>query len=102
MILALVTMACSINLNLPLRDVKTGPTQTDEINVPNLSTAGAIADVRLGFAAGKLTLTPGAEGSLVSGTAKYNVEDLKPDVQVSGDQVRIDTGDLNLEASRCE
>jgi hypothetical protein len=97
LVLTLVTMACGINLNLPLRDVKTGPTQTDEINVPNLSTPGAVANVSLGFAAGKLSLTPGAEGSLVSGTAKYNVEDLKPIVQVNGDQVRIDTGDLNLE-----
>ena len=94
--LALVTMACSINLDLPLRDVKTGPTQTDEIIVPDLSTTGAVADVRLGFAAGKLTLSPGAESSLVSGTAKYNVDDLKPDVRVTGDQIRIDTGDLNL------
>lgn len=97
LVLTLVTMACGINLNLPLRDVKTGPTQTDEINVPNLSTPGAVANVSLGFAAGKLSLTPGAEGSLVSGTAKYNVKDLKPIVQVNGDQVRIDTGDLNLE-----
>lgn len=94
--LALVTMACSININVPLTDVKTGPTKTEEINVPNLADPSAVADVTLGFGAGKLTLSPGAEGSLVSGTAKYNVADMKPEVQVNGDQIIIDTGDLNL------
>lgn len=92
--LALVTMACSINLNLPGRDVKTGPTQTEEINI---ATPGdGATDLRLGFGAGKLSLAPGAGGVLISGTATYNVMDLKPEVQVNGSQVRVDTGDLNL------
>jgi hypothetical protein len=56
-----------------------------------------VAQVTLGFGAGELKVSPGAGDDLVSGTATYNVEDLRPEVSVEGDNVRVDTGDLRIE-----
>jgi hypothetical protein len=94
--LALATMACGININLPITDVKTGPTVTDEINVVGPEDPDQTADVTLNFGAGVLRLSPGAEEGLISGTATYNVEDLKPVVKVSGNDIRIETGNLDI------
>lgn len=94
--LAIVSLACSININLPSTDVKTGPTVTDNINVPLLADPKAVADVTLAFGAGNLTLQPGAEGALVNGTATYNVADFKPTVTIDSDNIRIDQGNLDL------
>lgn len=95
LILALVTMACGININLP-QEVKTGPTQTDEVSVPLPGDTQVVTDLTLSFAGGKLELAPGADGALVSGTATYNVADFKPEVTANGNIVRIDQGDLNI------
>jgi hypothetical protein len=96
LVLALATMACGINIDLPIRDVKTGPLQTEPIRVENLSDPAQVADVRIGFGAGRLALSRGSGEALVDGTATFNVEDLRPVVTVNGDQIHIDTGDLNL------
>ena len=93
-VLALVTMACGLNINLPVRDIKTGPIQTDSINIP--APAGGIVDVNLAFAAGELNLSPGAGEALIEGTATYNVDDFKPEITTTGSQVRIQTGDLEI------
>ena len=61
------------------RMIKTGPTQTDEISVAALP-AGEVADLRLEFGAGELTINPGDQDMLVKGTATYNVDELKPEV----------------------
>ncbi|HEX7973272.1 MAG TPA: toast rack family protein [Anaerolineales bacterium] len=94
-ILALATIACGLNINIPAVDVKVGPTQTEAINVEAPS-SGSVANLKLSFAAGKLTLAPGAENGLVSGTATYNVADLKPQVSTNGNSVTIQTGDLKI------
>jgi hypothetical protein len=95
-ILALVTMACGITVNIPMpvEEIKTGPTEIEEINVPESDVS--VVDLTLVFGAGKLDLKPGATGALVAGTASYNVEDLKPRLNVSAEKVRIESGDLNL------
>jgi hypothetical protein len=85
-----------VNIDLPVRDVKTGPTVTDEINVPAPAASGDVTRLTLGFGAGVLRLSPGEDDALVSGTATYNVEDLKPIVTTDGDQVTIDSGDLEI------
>jgi hypothetical protein len=94
--LALVTMACGITVNvpLPIDNITTGPTQTEEINVPepDFSTV----DLTLVFGAGELNLEPGATGALVTGTASYNVEDFKPKVSATDGEVHIETGDLKI------
>jgi hypothetical protein len=91
---ALVTMACSVTFNTPRRDVKTGPTQTDPINVP-APTGHDSADVTLAFGAGKLNLAPGA-AALVEGTATYNVADFKPILTTNGNNIRVESGDLKF------
>ena len=95
-ILVLSMLACSVTVNAPFQKVQTGPTQTEEISVESLP-AGEIADLQLEFGAGELTLNPGDQDKLVSGTVKYNVEELKPEVDVTGNKVTISNGDLSLE-----
>jgi hypothetical protein len=86
-VLALATLACSFTVNLPRMD--TGDTVTEEITVPVLDESDAIAEVRLNFAAGKLNLEPGSGDALISGTATYNVEELKPAVTVRQNEVIV-------------
>lgn len=97
-VLALVTMACGISVNFPVTELKTGPTVTDDIFVPPLDEPTAIAKVTIGFGAGELNLSAGADDALVSGSATYNVEDLMPIVERSGNDVQIRTGDLEINA----
>jgi hypothetical protein len=96
LILALASLACSVNINLPDTQVITGPTETENINVPLPSDPQAVTDVTLNFAAGTLKLQPGAEGALVSGTATYNVADFKPVVSTENGNVMIETGNFDL------
>jgi len=94
--LALVSLACSININLPITTVKTGPTVTENINVPFLAEKQATADVTLNFGAGKLNLQPGATNELISGTATYNVTDFKPVVTIDSNNINIEQANLKL------
>ena len=94
-LLVLSMLACSATFNIPSQKIQTGPTQTDEINVAALP-AGEVADLRLDFGAGELTLNPGDQGALVTGTATYNVKQLKPEVTVTGNEVVINNGDLKF------
>ena len=94
--LALVSLACSININLPDINVKTGPTVTDPIFVPSPADAGTTTHVAIDFGAGNLTLKPGAQDALVDGTATYNVPDFKPVVTVQNDDVSIDQGNIDI------
>jgi hypothetical protein len=95
-VLVLASLACTVNINLPDLNVKTGPTQTDTISVPNPTDSQAIADVSINFGAGNLILKPGAQDALVEGTAEYNVPDFKPTVTIDGDNVLIDQGNLEM------
>jgi len=94
--LALVSLACSININLPVTQVKTGPTVTDKIIVPLLADKQAIAEVTLKFGAGNLDLQPGAVSELISGTATYNVADFKPVVTIDSNNINIEQGNLKI------
>ncbi len=96
MVVALVTLACSINVNLFDTDVKTGPTQIETISVPNLDPIGDTANVTLSFGAGKLNLAPGAENALIAGTATFNVDDFRPEVTIDGDEIQVEQGNLDL------
>lgn len=96
LILALATMACGVNFNVPVTRITTGTTQTQPISVPAYSDKSTVADVTLAFGAGELDLAPGATDALLSGTATYNVPDFKPEVTVDGSHVRIEQGNLNV------
>ena len=93
-ILVLATMACGINIDLP-SEIKTGPTVTDEINAEIPDGVGPF-ELTLSLGAGEININPGAEGSLVSGSVRYNVPDFKPEVSKQGDSVFIEQGNLNI------
>jgi len=92
-VMALVTMACGININLPMERINTGPVQTEEINIPATDTSGPV-NLTIDFGAGELDINPGAQGVLVEGTAEYNVPELKPEITVEGNTVLLKTGEM--------
>lgn len=96
LVVALVTLACSININLPDTDVKTGPTQIEQINVPFLDPPTDTAEVSIAFGAGKLNIGAGAEDALISGTATFNVDDFRPEVSIDDENIRLEQGNLEV------
>ena len=54
LIIAFVSLACSLTINLPDLQNKTGPTQTDTINVPLPENPQAAANVTINFGIGDL------------------------------------------------
>ena len=95
--IAVTTMACGFNVNLPLTtDIKTGPTVTEEILVLDPDPEANSVDVEIAFGAGELFIDPGAE-ALIEGTVFYNVEDFRPKVETTIDKVEISTGNLEIE-----
>lgn len=95
LVLSLTALACGLTVDLPGRDIKTGPTLTEDILISEAESDGP-ADVALDFGAGELNLGPGAEAALIEGTVRYNVKDLKPEITIDGSRVRLETGNLEL------
>lgn len=91
-ILVLTSLACSITVNAPEVRFRTGPTQTLDIQeeAPNEP-----ARLTLSMGAGELEVSPGGSG-FVSGSIRYNVEELKPEVERSGNQVSIGQNEKNF------
>lgn len=75
-LLLLVSMACSFGVNLPNVQVKTGPTETMNVNEP-LPAGNNTQQIEISMGAGKLSLAGGANG-LMDGTITYNVAGWKP------------------------
>lgn len=94
--LALLTLACGVNINLPVTNITTDKTVTEEININKPDTSAEITDLTVNFGLGNLYLSPGAETALVSGTATYNIKDLKPKITSEGNRVVIETGNLEI------
>lgn len=95
-LLAFASLACGITLNLPDDAIETGPTVVEDILIQSPN-PGETTQLTLNFGAGDLFLQPGAVGGLVTGTASYNVEDLKPDVTVSGGSVTLEQGSFSYD-----
>lgn len=91
LVLALASLACGFSIDLPARQ-KAGPEVKEEITVADPGSDET--RLTLSFGAGKLTLSPGAK-NLVDGTAIYNVEDLKPQIQKNGSSIEIKQGDFH-------
>ncbi|MFM8426929.1 MAG: toast rack family protein [Chloroflexota bacterium] len=89
-ILALTALACGISAPEPptpqpevTEDIKVEYPDADEINL------------KLRFGAGELILNPGA-ALLVDGTATYNYDELKPEINTDGSDVEVRVGDGNV------
>jgi hypothetical protein len=93
LILALASMACGFTIDLPRRATP-GPEITDEITV--VAPGADETRLTIKFGAGTLKLSPGADDQLVSGTATYNIEDLKPVITEENGSVEIRQGDYEL------
>lgn len=97
---ALATLACSVNLpSLPFGpqiaigdsgQIKVGPEETVDLDIPD---PGGAATLRLQFAAGKMQIAGGGD-ELLTGTATYNVAELKPIIDGSGNSWSVRTGDV--------
>ena len=91
LVLALASLACGFDVDLPER-VEPGAEVEESITVA----ASGAEETRLtiSFGAGALTLSPGADGSLVEGTAVYNIPNLKPEIVEREGSVEIKQGDF--------
>lgn len=91
-VLALATLACGINIDLPKR-AQPGPEVVDEINLdyPDVDEV----NLQLSFGAGEMTLSPGGS-ALVDGTATYNYKEFKPEVMENGGNVQVKMGDVGV------
>ncbi len=91
----LASLACSVNVNLPSTQVKTGPLVTEDVNisVPDASDV----DLTLSLSAGELTLNPNAESALIEGTIQYNVPDFKPETTIQDGNITLSQGELNID-----
>lgn len=92
--LVLVSSACGANPKLPLTQIKTGPTQTVDIQVPLPAGSSTGVALNLQFLAGDLKLAPGSDGYLASGTATFNAADFEPKVESTGALYTLTQGDL--------
>ena len=93
-ILALVSMACGFNINLP-KVPKPGPEVTEDVNVDAPKTDEV--NLTLAFGAGEINLQPGAS-DLVNGTATYNYSTFKPVVQKDGGDVEVKMSEVDFNA----
>ncbi|HBY07607.1 MAG TPA: hypothetical protein DEH22_07405 [Chloroflexi bacterium] len=93
--LALTTLACGFTVDLPTTNIKISPTVTEDILVPDPDPSAQSMDVSLSFGAGELIINSGAE-ALIEGIASYNVEDMKPKVEVTSKSVDLSTGNLEI------
>ncbi|MDP1547026.1 MAG: toast rack family protein [Anaerolineales bacterium] len=91
-ILALASMACGFNVNVPER-AKPGPEVTEDILVSYPKEENI--HLKLSFGAGEMTLAPGAD-EMVAGTATYNYEQFKPEIVTNDGDVNIKMGERNI------
>lgn len=72
-----------------LPEVKTGETRIEPIDVAVPDGAETV-NLKLNTDVGKLIITPGTTESLIAGTVTYNVDQLKPEIIVDGNEVRLE------------
>ena len=94
-ILTLAILACGVNVDLPSAPTP-GPVVTEEITVEVPKSEKVL--LTLSFGAGKLDVSPGAEDTLVSGTATYNIADFEPKITKSNGEVAISQGEYKFKS----
>lgn len=92
LVLALVSMACGFDINLPKQSEPIA-TETKDINVPYPDSEEV--NLKLSFGAGELNLSPGAD-DLVDGTATYNYAEFEPEVATDDNNIEINMGDSDI------
>ncbi len=97
LVLALATIACGFNISQPITKIKTGPTQTVDIQVPMPEGSSTGAELNLEFVGGSMKLAPGASGYLASGTATFNAADFEPKVDAAGSSYTLRQGDGKID-----
>lgn len=93
--LAVATIACRVNVQIPQVQIETGPTIFKDIQIDPLPNE-EVADIELGFGAGTLNLRPGSGPALMSGIVKYNVPELEPVLSESGSEIRLSQGSMEV------
>jgi len=88
------TLACSFHIDIPVNTITPGPMITDKIEIP-VSEYSHPTHLSLAFGAGELKVHPGT-GKLISGTATYNVIDLKPSITINSSDIHIEQGNWHL------
>ncbi len=83
--MALTLMACTLSVNVP--KVQTGTIIKMEINETASADANPV-ELKIEMGAGTLAIQPGA-ASTIEGIIAYNVDDWKPSVSNSGNQISI-------------
>lgn len=91
LILAIASLACGFSVNLPERR-EVGPEVEEAITLAKPRSDET--SLTISFGAGKLSLSPGAE-NLVEGTARYNLDELKPEIIEGSNSIEIKQGDFN-------
>jgi hypothetical protein len=91
----LITSACGFGISIP-ESLTPDAEVTDKITVS--APPSGETRLTLAFGAGELNLSPGGQERLVEGTATYNYSELKPTIESSGNNVRIQTGEGGLNA----
>lgn len=97
-VLVLASLACNLNINLPLRQRDVGPTVTEDVSVPLPGGQTGAVDLEIRFGGGELELSPGATTGLVTGTATYNFDELKPEISTEGGRILITQEDFDFKA----
>lgn len=93
-VLALASMACGFNINLPQR-AQPIPEVVEDINLPYPKADDV--NLKLSFGAGEMKLSPGAD-LLLDGMATYNYAEFKPKTVTDGGDIQVKMGDLSVSA----
>lgn len=95
LIIILAATSC-VSAKLPVTQIKTGPTQTVDLQVPMPGGTSTGVELNLEFMAGELKLSPGANGYLASGTATYNAVDFEPKIETNGPSQTLRSGVMEI------
>lgn len=93
--LSLAATGCGL-IPLTGAQIKTGPVQTTDIQVPLPDAASTGIELNLQFATGNIQLAPGAQGYLASGTATYNAAEFTPKVETDGASYTLRQGEVEI------
>jgi hypothetical protein len=95
LLFALLATACGTKVKSPLVNINYGPNQTADLLVPTHEAATGV-ELNLEFLAGNLQISPGATGSLASGTATYNTVEFEPFLETSGSISTLKSGKVEI------